>query len=272
MNRDLSRRRVLVSTAALGTAGLAGCSGDVLDGDGSADESAPEPRPPEQTLADDGWELLETAPIEESTTVDAPFGRELTVDARGTNRYYEDPGLRRRVREKTFGAIDNPVRVFFAAKMELDPNLLAAPYGVGSERILDAVQRQVESSYDRKLTEMGVEGFSMIEEGNLDVATGESARLRRYESSYPYDDVEVPVTEDATHTVEGGELRFESLLALWERDDRVLVSGGSYPGENFATTETVDLSDFITVDVTIDLEFTPDEYRTDLRNLVTQVE
>jgi hypothetical protein len=82
----------------------------------------------------------------------------------------------------------------------------------------------------------------------------------------------VPVTEDATHTVEGGELRFESLLALWERDDRILVSGGSYPGENFATTESVDLSDFITVDVTIDLEFTPDEYRTDLRNLVAQVE
>jgi len=67
---------------------------------------------------------------------------------------------------------------------------------------------------DRKLSEMGVEGFSMTEEATLDVATGESARLRRYASSYPYDDVEVPVTEDATHTVEGGELRFESLLAL----------------------------------------------------------
>ena len=272
MTRDLSRRRVLASTASLGAAALAGCSGDVLDGDGSADESAPEPRPPERRLADEGWERLETAPVEESTTVDAPLGRELTVTARGTNHYYEDPDLRERVRQKTFGAIDNPIRVFFAAKLKLDPNLLAAPYDVGTERILDAVQRRVESSYDRKLSEMGVEGFSMIEETTLDVATGESARLRHYESSYPYDDVEVPVTEDSTHTVEGDELRFESLLALWERDDRILVSGGSYPGENFDTTETVEVSDFITADVTIDLGFTPDEYRADLRDLAAQVE
>ncbi|NHN46319.1 hypothetical protein G9464_01725 [Halostella sp. JP-L12] len=272
MNPDLSRRRMLASAAALGTAALAGCSTDAIGRDGSADETAPEPRPPDGTLAEAGWERFKTAPVEEETTADAPLGREVTVTASGTNYYYEDARLRRRVRERTFGAVDEPLRVFFAGKLALDPNLLGAPFDVGSERVLDVVQRQAESSYERELSEMGLEGFSLVEESTLDVATGEEARLRRYESTYPYDDYEVPVTENSTHTVEGGELRYGSLLALWERDDRVLVAGGSYPGENYATTEQVDVMAGVTATVDIDLELAPDEYRADLRDLVARVE
>ena len=272
MRRDLSRRQALASAAAIGTAALGGCSTDAIGRDGSTDESAPEPRPPEGALADEGWERFKTGPIDETTTADAPFGREVTVTARGTNYYYEDARLRRRVREETYGAVDEPLRVFFAAKLGLDPNLLAAPFGVGTEEVLDAVQRQAESSYERELSEMGAEGFSLVEESTLDVATGESARLRRYESVYPYDDFEVPVTENSTHPVEGGELRYESLLALWERDERVLVAGGSYPGENYATTEEVEVFAGVTATVDIDLELTPDEYRADLRDLVARVE
>lgn len=271
-NGNLSRRQLLAATATVGATSLAGCSRDALGNGESTDESAPEPQPPEQTLTETGWEQLKTTPIEETTTVDAPLGREVSVTARGTSNLYEDARLRARIREGTLGAIDNPLRVFFATKLELDPNVLAAPFDLGSDRVLDVVQSQIESSFKQQLSEMGLEGMSLVEETTIDIKTGESARFYRYESTFPYDDFTVPLTEEKTHTIEGGELRFESLLVLWGRNDQILVAGGGYPGENFTTSEHVEVTDLITADIDIDLKLTPDAYRTDLRDLITRVE
>jgi len=59
---------------------------------------------------------------------------------------------------------------------------------------------------------------------------------------------------------------------VWNAGDYVVVAGGAYPGENFATTTEKDLSEAITVTVDVDLGLAPSEYEQEVRGLMAATE
>ncbi|MFC7028462.1 hypothetical protein ACFQH8_15610 [Halomicroarcula sp. GCM10025710] len=89
---------------------------------------------------------------------------------------------------------------------------------------------------------------------------------------FPFEGIEFPVTDEAGVAIPSADIEVSALLAVWHHGDFVLVSGGAYPAESFATSVEDDLSEGITVSVDVDLDLTPSAYREEMRGLVAGVQ
>lgn len=255
----MKRRTFIGAAAGAGLAGLAGCG---------ASASPTPPQVPEERLEEGGWKRTDAFTEE-------VFEREfagVTVTATAVTRIYDDAALAAEIEEKTLGAVQAQQASFFATRVTFDPNLADLPGGVGREELIDRTEEEARASFRARLEDAGLTNIEQSGTGTFEPATADvEGRRTDYTADFAFDAMEFPVSEDRTVTVEGGAIGVSGTLAVWVTEEGVLVTGGAHPAENFERTVEEELSEAITVTVDMDLGLTPEEYRTELQGLMTNV-
>jgi len=254
----MDRRTFLGAGAAAAAAALAGCS--------TAVGAVAPPDVPEEQLSEGGWERTDQS----QETV---FEREMlgtTVEAKSHTLVYEDAELRQRLNEKTLGNVQSTVTVISVSHVDVSGDVDGLP-GIQGE-ILSRTEAAAREQFRARMEDEGLENVERTGTGELSIDTGEGARLTTYAADFPVDSFSVPVGDSETLTIEGGSLGVRGDLAVWHHDDYVLIAGGVHPAENFTRQIEKDLTSAITVDVDIDLGLTPEQYREEVRGILTAVE
>jgi hypothetical protein len=261
----MDRRRFLGAASLAGTVGLAGC-GFI----GNALGKVPPPDVSGQQLEAGGW----TESEEESGTVFTEEYAAGTVTARGHTIRYQDEALRREIAEKTLGSVTGQLSVFFATRIEFDPELDNLPLGIGREEVLSRTKASAKSDFETEMEADGLVDIEVLGESTLEVDTGETADLVRYGATYPVDDFGFTVTGGETITLEGQPVPVRGWLAVWYNDDveSTLVSGAVHAAENYTDTIEKELSAALDMTLEIDLGLTPEAYREEAFGLMRSVE
>jgi hypothetical protein len=257
----MNRRDYLAAGAGLAAAGLSGCSF-------LAAAETPAPAVPQQRLDEGGW-------VETGETSGTVLGRSygpVTLEAVSHALRYVDQGLQTQVTDRTLGQIETALAVFFASRVDFSPNLDNLPGGVGQQEIVDQVRASSREQFEQQMRDQGLTDIEQTGEGTIDIDTGETAETTELTAVYPFEGIEFPVTDDERVTVPAADIEVSALLAVWHHGDFVLISGGAYPAETFATNVEDDLSEGITVSVDVDLGLTPAAYGEEIRGLVAGVE
>ncbi len=217
-------------------------------------------------LQQGGWGDKST---EGDKVLDDSFGPVRVVAVTSTEIYY-DTELRRDVKADTMGNFDQDLSTFFATRVDFDPELTTIP--IISSMVMGEVKDDTQEQFETQLEDAGMVNVRETDKSSLTVDTGETAEVYEYSAEYRFRDIEVPVTDGKTMTIQGDTMRVNGILAIWKHGDDVMAAGGVYPAEDFETSTTTDLTDAITVSVDIDLGLQPQRYRNELVNLIKTVE
>jgi len=255
----MNRRRFIGSTVGVGALATAGCL---------ASASPHPPNASEELLADGGWELVETTQAEAFSETYA--GQELTATA--TTEIYENVPLREELDEKTLGRVASAPAVFFASRVTFDPDLTSLPGGIGRDQVIDEVEANARATLEDRMGATGVEDVETVDDGDLAIDTGETARRTDMAGTLPFPPIAVPVTDDRTIELDTDSIPVAGRLGVWPAEESVLVGGGAFPSENVAETHDEDLSSAISVSVDVDLGLEPERYETELLDLVRALE
>jgi hypothetical protein len=256
----MHRRRYLATVLGTGSAALAGCSF-------FAEARAPPPSVPQSQLRQGGWEQTD----ESHETV---FEREVgptTVTGISHTSAYADTELAAEIEEKTLGSLSTALSIFSASRVDFSPNIDDMPAGIGQQELMDQVERNAKANFEARMAENGLEDISEDAERTIRVDTGERANLFEYSAVYPFEGISFQITEEEAVDLEGTDLGVHGRLADWQHNETVLIAGGVYPAENYATTSDQSLSDAVDVTVDVDLGLTPNAYRQELLNLMKAV-
>lgn len=259
----MDRRRFLAASGLAGLAGLAGCNQVSSTALGSV---AP-PQVPQDQLASGGWTLDE----EDTRTVFEQAYGPITVTARAHALTYTDTDLAARVEEDTLGSVSGTLATFAATRVKFDPDLTQLPQSVGREQLVDRVEASSRDRFVQRMRDAGLTNVQQAETGDFPVDTGETARYTGYTAEYAVDDFSFSLPGGESMTIAVDPIAVAGDLAVWVHDDSVLVAGGAYPAENFATTISRDVTDAITVDVAVDLGLQPATYESEVTGLMAAI-
>lgn len=255
----MDRRTFLTAAGSAGLIGLSGCM--------TASATRRPPNVPDDYLEENGWEKQDEYTSE-------VFQREYagqTITATASTVVYANAALSAELSEKTLDRLNGQFSTFFASRVTFDPDLTNLPGGAGRAEIVDQVEENARKTLEDQLEAAELENIRIDAEGSIEVDTGETARRTDYAAEFRYEPLSLPVTEDRTVSVEGGDIDVGGLLAVWHHEDAVLVAGGAYPAENFERTVEEELSSAIDVTVEVDLGLDPAAYEAELREIVTGV-
>lgn len=253
------QRRSFMAALGVGALGtLAGCQ--------TAVGAVAPPEVPQEALQDGGWELREETNNE--TVFEDNYGP-VTVEAAATSRTYADAALREQVRADTLGTVDTDLSLFSATRIDMAPSV--DELGPVRTEVKNRIQDNARQQLRQRMEATGITDIERTGTDTIEVAGGIEADLTELSGVYPVEDIQFPVRDDTTISVEGADLGVTALLAVWAADGNYLVAGGAYPAENFVRQTESELSDAITVSIDVDLGLTPDAYREELLELVTGV-
>lgn len=260
----MDRRTFLGTSSVAAGVGLAGCGflGKVLG-------KVPPPEVSRERLEAGGWQ----AQTEESSTVFTQEYAAGTVTASGHTIRYQDETLRREIAEKTLGAVTGELSVFFATRIEFDPQLDNLPLGIGRQEVLRKTKESAKSDFESEMQADGLTEIEVLGESTLEVDTGHTADLVRYGAVYPVDDFGFTVSGGETISLEGEPVPVRGWLAVWYNDqaESTLVSGAVHAAENYTDTIDKQLSSALDMTLDIDLGLTPDAYREEAFGLMRTV-
>lgn len=256
----MHRRDYLAAGVALGTGALSGCSF-------LAAAETPPPAVPEQRLDEGGWSRSDQT---SETVFERSYGP-VTVEAVSHTLQYVDEQLQDRVANRTLDQIRTALSVFFATRVDFSPNLDNLPAGVGQAELLSEVRANARESFEQQMRSQGLTDIEQSGTGTIDIDTGETAETVQLSAVFPFDGISFDVTDDASVEIPPSDIDISALLAVWHHGDYVLISGGAYPAQNFDRVVENALSEGITVTVDVDLGLRPDQYRTEIRDLVSGV-
>lgn len=257
----MHRRRFLTASGVAGLAGLAGCSNVT----GRALGSVAPPDVPEGALDDGGWALSEESTRE---VFEEDFGP-VTVTAKAHSLLYTNDELAARVEEDTLGSVSGTLATFAATRVQFSPDLTSLPESVGRDRLVDQVEANSKEQFAQRMRNAGLTDVAEVETGEMQVDTGETARYTGYEAAYEVGEFSFDLPNGDPMTIDVDAIGVVGDLAVWVHEDSVLIAGGAYPAENFAIEKHADVTDAITVDVSVDLGLTPTEYDTEMEALVS---
>ncbi len=255
----MNRRRFLGAAGVVGLGALAGCSGAV--------GSVAPPSVPEDQLSEGGWTQTDES---EQTVFEQSYGP-VTVTAKSTTVTYEDEALAAAVREQTLGQIDGTLAIYSASHINFSPDLNNLPGGVGRKELLSEVESAAEAQFEQRMRDNGLENVTKTGEAEFETDSGATPGITTFSGEVPVGTLEYDAGGEA-FTVDAGAIDVAGDLAVWNEGDYVVVAGGAYPGENFATTTEQALSEAITVTVDVDLGLTPGEYESEVRGLMAATE
>jgi len=251
----MDRRRFIGGVGAVGLGALAGCT--------NALGTVAPPEVPESQLEEGGWERSDRT---EETVLDQSYGP-INVTAKSTTLTYSDTALATEIEEKTLGRIDGTLAIYAASHINFDPNLNNLPGDVGRKEVVNEVATQARSQFAQRMRDQGLENVEEVGEAEFTTDSGKSPGLATYRGEFPVGTLEFDA-DGETFTLDVDTIEVAGDLAVWNEGDFVVVAGGAYPAENYADTVSRDLSDAIDVTVDVDLGLTPDEYRTEVRDLM----
>lgn len=261
----MDRRKFLGASSVAAGVGLAGCGflGKVLG-------KVPPPEVSQEQLQSGGWREAG----EESGTVFTQEYAAGTVTARGHTVRYQDEGLRQEIAEKTLGAVTGQLSVFFATRIEFDPELDDLPLGIGRDQVLQRTKGSAKADFEAEMEEDGLTDIEVLGESSMEVETGQTADLVRYGATYPVDDFGFTVTGGETISLSGEPVPVRGWLAVWYNDEveSTLVSGAVHAAENYTDTIDKQLSSALDMRLDIDLGLTPEAYREEAFGLMRSVE
>lgn len=260
----MQRRRFLAASGVAGLAGLAGCNAI----SGTALGSVAPPDVPQDLLEAGGWVLQED---QTRTVFEEDYGP-VTVVATAHSLTYEDEALAERVTEDTLGSVEGTLATFSATRVRFDPDLTQLPDSIGRGQVVDQVEENSRDQFVARMRDAGLSNVQQTGTGDLQIDTGETARYTEYTAEYAVEDFSFALPDGETMTIDADAIAVAGDLAVWVHDDSVLVAGGAYPAENFATAVSRDLTDAITVDVSVDLGLEPAAYEQDVTDLITATE
>lgn len=254
----MNRRQFLAGVIAAGTASVAGCS---------AAAAVPPPQVSKQLLEQGGWE--QTA--EESSVVFERSMAGMTITATQHTRQFSDVELRAAIKERTLGNVDTDLNVFFATRVDFNPNIDNLPAGIGRAEIMDVISENAKQGFRDQLASTGLENIEESGTGTLQVDTGEQADLTTYDADFPFEGIALQVTQDKAVRIPESTIGIEGRLAIWHHGDFALIAGGANPAETYSEHVEQSLSDGIDVTVDIDMKLAPKRYATEVTNLIKSV-
>lgn len=251
----MNRRRFIGGVGAVGLGALAGCT--------NALGTVAPPDVPQDQLDEGGWEQSDRT---EETVLDESYGP-VNVTAKSTTLTFSDTALATEMEEKTLGRIDGTLSIYAASHINFDPNLNNLPGDVGRKEVVSEVETQARAQFEQRMRDQGLENVEEVGEAEFTTDSGKSPGLATYRGEFPVGTISFEASGE-TFTLDVGSIEVAGDLAVWNEGDYVVVAGGAYPAENYAETVEKDLSDAINVTVDVDLGLTPEEYRTEVRNLM----
>ena len=255
----MHRRQFVAGALTAGAVSLGGCT---------ASAAVPPPRVPQQQLNDGGWERVD----EETGVVFERSVASVSVTATQHTLRFSDVGLRSEIDERTLGNLSDDLMVFFATRVNFNPNIDNLPAGVGRAEIMDAITENANAGFREQLQAAGLQNISESGTGTVTVDTGEQAGLTRYSAEFPFEGIRFGVTDEEAIQIPGRAIAIEGQMAVWHHGDFALIAGGAYPAENFETTVTDSLSSAIDVTIDIDLNLTPKRYAQEVTSLLKGVQ
>ncbi|WP_122089653.1 hypothetical protein [Halalkalicoccus subterraneus] len=157
-----------------------------------------------------------------------------SVRVEGRTLLYEQPDLRRRIRE-TCEEGDLPWRFFFATRLTFVPPL--AP-GIGPMSVFPMVLSESRREFVADLEEQGFEAVERERTQRMRIDSGDRVRLTKYAARFETGDLDTGV---------------EAWFGVWTRSGEFRIAGGAYP----------------TGELPVDLD--PTSYREELLDLIRSV-
>ncbi|AHG04764.1 hypothetical protein HALDL1_15090 [Halobacterium sp. DL1] len=251
----MNRRRFLGGAGVVGLGALAGCS--------SAVGTVAPPDVPQAEIDEGGWERTDKT---EQTVFEESYGP-VTITGKSTTLTFADEALAAEVSEKTLDQIDGTLAIFAASHINFSPDLNNLPGGVGQKEVVEQAETAAREQFKQRMRDQGLENVQETGEEPFQTDSGASPGLATFTAEFPVGKMAYDTGEE-TFNIDVGTIEVAGDLAVWNVGDYVVVAGGAYPAESFATTTTKELSEAISVTVDIDLGLTPGEYRQEVRSLI----
>lgn len=255
----MDRRRFLTASGLAGLAGLAGCNQVTSTALGAV---AP-PAVPQDQLESGGWTLDE----ERTRTVFEQRYGPVTVLAKAHSLVYTDTELAKRVQKDTLGSVSGTLATFAATRVKFSPDLTQLPDAARGE-LIDQVESNSREQFLKRMQDAGLTNVQRAETGDFPIDTGETARYTGYTAEYEVGEFSFPLPNGEQMRVDVDPIAVTGDLAVWVHGDSVLVAGGAYPAENFATTLSRNVTDAVSVNVSVDLGLQPATYASEVKNLI----
>lgn len=261
-NKDSAprRRKFLAALGAAGAATLAGCGSST---DTPVGEPSTKNVPAPTVDSAKRWKII-TPDSQPRVVVKGSFGP-FNYQAVGHVNKYEDKRLRRRIREDTFGEVDRPFAVAFSARIDIFPSEVSLASGIVAN-----VDKEMLKDLKRSMKEFGV--TNLEEKGRL-VPTSTSKTFQQVVGDYKIqpvviDGVDIPHSDKTRLKFGGGKLPIKGIVANWKSDGSILAGGGVYPAGPFRESEEIEMSDAISINISVDLNLEPTQRKRQLLEFV----
>jgi hypothetical protein len=265
----MDRRTFLTSASVAGITGLAGCA-MTQDPPTAPEDAAAWPRVDPALL--DGWNEYDRLGL----SLDKTLISQLDFSLKGTSNtiIYENADLRSRIRADTLGNLNAVMMAFIATKITIHNDF------VGRLVPLDEINTQIRDAFWTNLSEFGLE--------EIEVAETTKTVTDRIRTEYEATFVPDPVELGAVDLPEIGPTEFPPLkpksvpvhafIETWKNDSTFFMAGGVYPAKDQLVTQSTtsitgeNAGDGIDINLSVTLNFTPEEYRQTLGKMAQSVE
>lgn len=264
----MKRRQFLAAGSAAGAALVAGCGGRVAELEDEEDlkQEVPAPTITEEKL--NGW-----SQVGDGWAQKYYDGR--IVDAVGHGVRYEDEAFSARVKDETFGRVDQSLAQFFAARVDFFPEI------AHNATVFQDIQEKAESQLaDRLRGQDALQNVSKDGEvETVQVATGETVDLVGYSARYPVErivveDVQIPGAGTRSFEIPSQTLDVQGVVGQWKHDKSVYIAGGVYPNDDFTASPRTSISggeEGTGIDIVVDVNIDLDRERRKVRDLIRSV-
>ncbi|MDQ2072820.1 hypothetical protein RBH20_09765 [Haloarcula sp. H-GB4] len=261
----VNRRHFLSILGAAGTSALAGC-GSTSDTDVGSPSDKDVPAPSVDTK--ERWQL--TTPDSSPRLLQKGSVGPVKYTAHGHVTQYEDVQLRQQVSDSTFGEIDRPFAVAFAARVDIFPDTFSMATGLQSEKIDSAILGNLKSA----MNDFGVQNVQ--QSGTMDAQNTPAETFEVVRGDYPIqevtiDGVDIPHSDRNKMSFGGGTLPIKGIAGRWKSNGSILAGGGVYPDADFEESDQVSMSDAISMSVNVDLDLQPNRRESQILNFVRSI-
>lgn len=259
----MNRREFLAVGGVTAIGGLAGCSSP----SGSEEvEGVPKPSVSESALSTGGWTKIDEMSKKMFSTEILGL---ISVEAYAHTLIFEDARLRKNLKKGTMGNFDATVMSFFATRVELNPDLDKLP--VGKQESISRTAEQAKARFTEQLRNQGLTDIKQTGTETFTVESGDEADVTNYSGRYSFPSMSVPLPSGESVEIEGGSIDVSGMVAIWQNDQYIIVSGGGYPAENFSKQFEKQITDMVGVTINVDLGLDPRDYEAEIEDLIKSV-
>ncbi|OKY78337.1 MAG: hypothetical protein BTN85_0827 [Candidatus Methanohalarchaeum thermophilum] len=205
----------------------------------------------------EGWEKID----EKTGTV---FERDFGVIKVKANQHlvqYEDQAIREKIRKGTLGAVDTPIALFFASKINTNINLEQIP--LIKNEVISQAKKQAKNSLLDRLKEYGIKEIKKTKSRDLDLEINKKINLSVFKGYYPIEKVKFDL-KDKDLNFSGSKLKMTAYLGAWTYNGYILIAGGVHPSQDYEKTYNKEITDLINMTLKLDLGLKPNKTKNEI--------